>query len=962
MTSPLISDLKGIPIRWADSPFASLGNGTIYSDVRPSGMTIAEVVASIPGLPASFVVRGAVCINGEPVPRAMWARVRPRTASDSTPITVTLHLPLGDPGGGGSAGGRNKNPLILIASIALIAATIWIGAGGLAFLGAAFQAGHIGATMLAAGLNLAGSLLVAALTPPPTLSPTSSNDQSLGSASGDANVIQLGGSLPRVCGTFRVFPSPVADPLIEIIGENEYVTQVFALAGPHAISNVLVAGADIQAGDDITLETREGWPNDPPLTLITRQAKVALPQAQLRGHIFDPGVDLDWSSSYTGGSEHILRDQSNPDSDLPPWVPFASRASPDEIWLHLYWPSGLGVPNAPDDSVGCPIRVRIRRRGDSTWINLPEIHFVDHRLALIRKTIKIMWGTAPAMPTPPAQYGPLYAFRVTPQQTMAPTATAPQGWSSHANFSKASGDDYLSSANLATTRLQNIALYADRAEFYLDAATFPQGVYDIQVKRGAIYGNNLGSGSTTFVPSTYTYNNAGFTYPGIFDFFFYQTDGGHSLYRAPFLTAGTPDSVMVARVLSIWNQNPIPTGGNALLCLQATNRGLNQVSVLAKGYVRDWNAALSAWSDWVTTSNPAAHFRDVLAGDLTSRTAPMVNDQQIVDWRQRCSDKGYTFDAIVDGRSMAEVLSLLAGAGYARPRKSERWGVIVDKDRSAETPSQIFNPRNLANFRFEKAFADLPDGFIVNFRNADLDYIPDQVVVYRKGFGAANASRLESIDYIGPVTTAAASARAAFDLAQAELRSTFYYADADIESIVTETGDLAAVQHDILDHYAGFAYVKDVHTSGGNVTGFKLDSSIPLTTPDDPLGIGDFFSLNNLFTGILGVNFFELADVFVTADVFADGTAPIGIAVRQFDGTILTKAVIAASVDSDDVTVAVPFADPGRAVLDAGCLVHSGALGREYRRLILREVVPGKDLTGALVFIDEANELWKAAA
>ena len=78
-----------------------------WHDVRPQGETVFEIVRSVPNLPRFFLSKGVVCINGEVVPRELWAYVRPKPASEAFPIAVTLHWPLQDGGGGGARPNRS---------------------------------------------------------------------------------------------------------------------------------------------------------------------------------------------------------------------------------------------------------------------------------------------------------------------------------------------------------------------------------------------------------------------------------------------------------------------------------------------------------------------------------------------------------------------------------------------------------------------------------------------------------------------------------------------------------------------------------------------------------------------------------------------------------------------------------------------------------------------------------------
>src|SRR5262249_16747140 len=156
---------------------------------------------------------------------------------------------------------------------------------------------------------------------------------------------------------------------------------------------------------------------------------------------------------------------------------------------------------------------------------------------------------------------------------------------------------------------------------------------------------------------------------------------------------------------------------------------------------------------------------------------------------------------------------------------SELLGVTLDKDRSTDTVVQVFNPRNLGSFRWEKAFGNLPDGFRARFDNVALDYEEDELIILDP-LAPTKGVRLEEIRYEVYATQNEVLARARFDLLQARKRLTFYFGECDAENIVCVRGDLVAVQHDILMNQAGFAYIQSVLTSAGNVTGIVLDDTV----------------------------------------------------------------------------------------------------------------------------------------
>ena len=79
-----------VPVRWRDGPFS----GALHRAAMPEGVTIAEIVDSIPDLPLHFVSAGVICINGQQVPRNLWRYVRPRVSERE--VVVTLHVAPGN--------------------------------------------------------------------------------------------------------------------------------------------------------------------------------------------------------------------------------------------------------------------------------------------------------------------------------------------------------------------------------------------------------------------------------------------------------------------------------------------------------------------------------------------------------------------------------------------------------------------------------------------------------------------------------------------------------------------------------------------------------------------------------------------------------------------------------------------------------------------------------------------------
>lgn len=916
MTQPLRHLLSGIPVAWNERPF-----GPVLQERMDEGKTIAEIVAQAQDrLPPAFPLRGVVCINGHEIDRGVWHVVRPKPHG-RIPVCVTLHLAPAQ-GGGSGGGSKGKSTLALVGSIALLVGTFWIGGGALApVFGNLFAAGTLGARIAAAGFAIAGSLAVNALTPPPNAQASNAPVDDREPASISGNVLRPGGSIPRVVGTSKVFPPFAGEPLVEIVGDDEWIEAVAVLAGPHKIEDIRIGDTPVADMTGVTIETREGWQDDTPQTLVRRQSKSEQPQITLSAHRVNKA------------QQNLLDDQSNPASCVPEWHSVYSRNTPDEIWLTMLWPEGLYHGYFPAESIVMPVRYRIRKKGDVAWINLPEVHFTNRRAELIQKSVKLVWGDPVLpLPTPETAEAPLYAFSSVPGQVDPATA----GWTADSYFYSGSGDTYYSSSNASTTGVRNMALYKDRVEFYLDPDTFPMGVYEIQAMRGSCYNQAY------MTPSTYNYNNGSTTQ--IWDFFWYEFGGG--FYAIHSSAANLRHKTLIGRVDNIWNESPIGNQGFALIAIRAKNRRLDQLSVLASGYVRDYNEETEQWDTWVVTSNPVPHYRDVLVGRENADPLPLdlLDNANLLSWRDYCVEQEYEVNAVCEGMTAVDAATMIASAGYARPRQSETWGVIIDRDRSAEAPVQVFTPLNMVNFRWTKAFARRPHALRARFKNFEDDFRDDEVIVPAPGYTLESATRFEEIDYRGLIYREDVEVRAAFDLAQADARTTFYSGEADLEALVCQRGSLVGVQYDTIAQFAGFSRIKSVIRDDGDqtlITGAILEGKIPTPT-------GGWFAETDTF--------FASADRF-----FAEPRA--GVAIRCRDGSIEVAEVEVSEDETDEITFSEPIEDPDpvdEPRMKRGTMLASGPLGEEYRRMLVLDINRKKDLTASLTFVDEAPELFAA--
>lgn len=852
----------------------------------PEGLTLADLARRMEGLPDDFMARGVICVDGQPVPRALWHAVRPKSAVTE----VTLHAP---PQGGENGG---KQILALVASVALLAVTSGIAAGGVRFLGVAGRS--TAAYALAAGVSYVGSLLLSALTAPPTTK-AAARTRDPGSASVEGNALQANGEIPRVIGERKVFPPFAAEPLTYFDGPDELVEAVVCLAGPHRLTDIRIGSAPVESLG-IEWEAREGWSGDPALSLITRQSRTEAVQSEVRGHVTSDsnGARLDVS----GGDLAAV---------LPQAVIVATREAPDEHQLQLVFAQGLHVNGSDTTKLRVPVRLRIRRIGDAPWINLPELHFQAAAVRQLRASIVLQWAVDAGAPSAAHGEGWVEARRISPGQVAAPASS---DWVAHSHFGSG-GDAWMSAANLGSTGVLSVFLDRYTARIALDPAVFPPGRYEVELMRGAVFN------AADYDAAAYEVNGS------IWDLFGYR-GSPPAIARS---RDGVADALYLLRSVSIWNAPPVQKPGLALIAVRARNRALDAISVVAGGWVRDWDGA--AWRSWAVTDNPAPHLHDILAGDLNANPVPaeIMDDAALVAWR---SD-GWACNAVVEGLSVGEAAVLVAGCGYARPYMSEVYGVVRDRDRSSEAPVQVFTPRNSAGFQWTRAFPRIPDGLRVTYRDRDLDYDERQVVVARRDF-VGEPILLEQVTYEGPVTEAEAVARARYDLDQGRYRATYYSLEAPAEAIICRKGDLVGVQHDALTEHQGSARVVQVAVDGGgNATALTLDCDVPVL--NEP-------------------NLHAVTDLHGIADLHMVGLVS-GLVLRGSSGPTAVLALSGASGETDTLTLAAPLT-AGLAYV--GALAVVGPAQRTVLRLVVTEIEPREDLTALLSMVDEGPEIWAA--
>ncbi|MER8786323.1 phage tail protein [Mesorhizobium sp. M0983] len=312
----------------------------------PEGMTIAEMVAmALPGAAGPVLERTRVALvrgdGVQVVPRALWHRARPHAG-----VHVVIRVIPGST--------ALRSVLQILVTVAATAIATFFFPAGATLLGSEALAG-LAKGVLTLGLTALGGLLINALLPLPG---PEKPEKSTFAIAGWQNQFTPDAPVPVVMGTHRYAPPFGSMSYIEVVGDWLYVRATFLHGyGPLEISQEKLGDTLLTKYDEVQLETRLGYADDEPLSLVTSQV--------LEEKV---GADLD---------RPFIRDDMGD-----PVKPLVSEAKPisrftarDTAWsiAILSFPAGLIMIEEDGDKK--PLAVAFKRRyrlvGTEAWTVLP---------------------------------------------------------------------------------------------------------------------------------------------------------------------------------------------------------------------------------------------------------------------------------------------------------------------------------------------------------------------------------------------------------------------------------------------------------------------------------------------------------------------------------------------------------------------------------------------------------------
>jgi hypothetical protein len=834
------------------------------------GLSLAEIAARIDEpRPAVLFEHGVAFVNGDRIWPEQWHMVRPKYGTPNNRTVVQFFIV---PHGGGRI-------LQLAAQVALIGLT-----------SAAFA---IGGPLAAGVVGYAGQFAINALLVPPPKQPKTGRESISAGISG--NQARPGDLLQRIVGKVHYSPPYLAAPFSYLSGQDVYVEGVVGLYGNHQVTNIKVNGSAIEENETIEdYEVREGTQSGADLDDVTICAKTVYEDR--------PGQTLsNFHLRTKDGERDKLYNQTNPDSSKSKWASFSMRHPARIFRVRCHFPQGLHDSKF-NNSTGMPMRLRIRKRGETAWRNMPEFHWQE-RFKIgqeYRQNFTFIFDTDPG------------TFALEDNTTLATYAL----WKANAGIGEWLADNYFVTASPGgLNSAGHVYKDVDGFTIYLESDQFPIGEYEIQAIRGLAYS---ASGNKVFNANGYTYNGDHLNC----QFFDYKTDGGgvHRIYLSDLVQTSFSSEVVIESVTTESDDYPLPDQNDVpmtLIAVKAKNGNISSISADFYGRSETWNGV--DWNTVAVTKNPAAHFREIARSSISKNpySATSFDTVAVEDWYDYCTTEGLECNAVLSG-PMDEMLSLVASAGHATPNYGDQVSVVVEHDRSADTIMDVLTPLNSRNLRNSKPFDTIPHGIYAVFSDEDDDYRDRQETVYGDGYDSTNATLFQRIEYRSITTVQQAQRRALIDWRQLYYRQIMREIDAGAEHFAVNKGSLILLNHDVVSEQHLFGLIASVTTSAGNVVSITLEEPVDLA--------------------LVG--------------------GAVGVAIRTAEGTILEKAITETGYTST-LTFSTPFADPGD--LEEGQPVGIGPVASQSKRVVIHSIRRANDLEATLSLVDEAPEIHAAS-
>lgn len=745
-------------------------------------------------------------------------------------------------------------------------------------------AAQYGATAGAAfgvGVTFVGMLAINALLPPSV-----PNSDALSGADGDhhyliqgiRNKYRPGQPIRRMYGQYRVFPD-VIGAYTEPAGDDHFLRMIMIFGhGPLAIEALRIGETDISQFDDVRYNTYENfnYSTGDRLTLYTRDV------------VQD---DMSRDITFAAGA-----------------VTVTSQIDADELSLDIEFPQGLYRVSTTSGNVFhtfVDIKIEYRITGSAdTWRSVSDNDGISAKtdVAAVAEIID------------PIQ--PDHSILVIIQQpNVYRTTTTNFRWSGLWPGDEVTVTGFTDPANNVTTKVTTISDF----EIGVEA-----GLVDEAAGNSITITPTRNASSVRFAARTRDpIRRSVVMTVDVAD----QYDIKVTRLTADQVLGGTTvDTTRIAAVRTIKNQQPVQEDGVALIEMRIRASGqlaglVDQINAVCTAKLRIWNG--SSWDAAAKTRNPAWAFADACQGtandsDIADAELDLAGLLTWATWCDVTAANGTTratFDGIYESQgTLWRALMDIGAAGRASPAWQDDKLTVV-RDIQQTSYAAVLTPRNSWASQTETIFLNSPHAVTVNFIDAGSDWQPRQITIYDDGYTAANATRVESIEFFGVTRVDQIRQDARRRLAEARLRPVIYRRTVGLESFAAKRGELIRLNDDVLR----------VGLGGGKVIGVTLDGGGKATA----ITLDDFVTMEAGKS--YGVQYTRVDQVTITA--------PVDLNVGDQDSLTFTTAIIVGEIPA------------------IGNVVAFGLSGTEGIDVIVKSITPLADFNAIIECVDEASAL-----
>lgn len=758
-----------------------------------SGLTPLQIID--PGVPPAIRPYLVVEVNGEEVPEEAWAT---RTFARGDHVLIAMR-----PGGG--RGGAGKQVLALVAAIGLavslpafggwIASTYGLSAGaGSAIAGAAGVVATAAITMLIA---------------PPSATIGQSLIEDRGPArsraygfTGQQNVSDPYGVIPRVYGRHRIAPRLAAVPRITSVGKTQFITMLYDFGyGPLDLEDIRIGDTPITAYRDVQVKVHDSFVAGNTLSYYSKD-------------------------SYSVQVNSVLRLSTN--------VVQRTPANTKRVAVTLVFPRGLAdmTNSASGNPRNQAVMVRLQWRRASAASNVAYSSWrttapqtVSWSSYNVRGDNVVLGTGQIALETWTEDGVTFYGYR-TERETLTVRT-----------YNGKSPQQYAGSVKTAFGQFRVVSVEPGvNAAWKLKLETPHPTFRQRSPSELAMEYFTAGAGSDLEIVAAETEAFAvevGFELP----------DADTYDIRVTRMTAEATSAFIVDEVqwatLRSENSDPPIVPAVPHTILEVRIRATDQLSGVVDNLTAVAVSRLFVWRNGVqsttreATRNPAWVFVDILTGRANARAVPvsMLDMPTIQAWAAFCDRELSTAeggpgkfamcDMVVDYRTtVMELLNTVASIGRAVPTMRDGKFSVIQESPST-LPVQLITPHNSWGLEFSRRYPDYPHGVKVRYVNPRT-WQQDEVIVYATGYNAQNASRFEELNLVGCTRRAQAAREGFYFLVQSYLRRETVTVKMDVENLAVLRGDKVLLAHD-----AGLTGAQPARVTAVTSTTIVIDEDLP---------------------------------------------------------------------------------------------------------------------------------------